>query len=149
EVERLVQRLRCIRSEERLVERGLQLVRNERCEVLERRVATQELACPHGQQLVCAPAPEKREQRLPPGCGLEVGAAALKDERTELSEIELAPLPRSEAGGGDELLALPPLDPRRAGSEACHRQDAGQPGAEIGRGCELEGELVAERQARR
>jgi hypothetical protein len=99
EVEGLVQRLRGILGDERLMQRGPQLVRDQGRELLERLVAAHELARLDGQRLVRPHTPKKRGQRLQ-GCGeLEIETAAVEDERSELTEIDLPPRPATEAVG--------------------------------------------------
>src|SRR5262249_35809200 len=72
--------------------------------------------------------------------------SAVKDEGTDLGEIEPALRPAAEAVGSDELVALPPLDARGSRGEPSPGEDERQAGAEVVRGRQGVGERIPERQ---
>jgi hypothetical protein len=80
---------------------------------------------------------------------VKVEVSAEEDEGAERAQVESATPSAPEPIGGDELVALPPLDARRSRRTPCPGKDVRQARAEIEGARQVDDEGVIERRDRR
>jgi hypothetical protein len=144
ELERALERTRRIVGEERRLKRGLEFVRDERCEVLERLIPSSEVHRRARQPLLDATAPENRhhagQRRNQPRIATTTDHDDLAPgtEREPVTLSLTGPMRRAESQLA-LLVGCPPFNPRSVASTAEQSDDTCHSGVDLLSSRELQG----------